>query len=442
MQNLQQARADYEASGGDITIRRYFGKDAHKILNGSGEHISDQRRHLKFLAETGRNMLDSFKNSDKDWDANAENAFNALTSLASCLEVKIYVDGLTIEDNISGAKKDAQIFGLGQKCAPEHRESKFDGLNLGTLMRGLAIGGKGNQHIQNALSEGTDSLGGYTVPVQILREFIDLMRNKSVLMKAGARTVLLETLKTSMATVTVDPVAAWRAENAAVATSDMTLGKVEFIPKSLAVNVVVSMELLQDSLNIEEILLNSLAQALALEVDRAGLYGTGASNQPLGLKSILVTATNTTSLGANGAKLSASGNYLPFVKEMRLIAQNGNDMANAIIMAPRTAYDLYGLTDTTDQPLMAPSVISDNITLLDTNSVPISLTQGSSNVASEAFIGNWTNLMLGMRSELRIELLRDKFASNLQISFIAHLRCDWQVARVNSFRLLQGILAE
>jgi HK97 family phage major capsid protein len=42
--------------------------------------------------------------------------------------------------------------------------------------------------------------------------------------------------------------------------------------------------MIQSSIDVENMVRSDLARVLALEIDRVGLYGSGSSNQPLGLK--------------------------------------------------------------------------------------------------------------------------------------------------------------
>jgi HK97 family phage major capsid protein len=201
-----------------------------------------------------------------------------------------------------------------------------------------------------------------------------------------------------------------------------------------------SRELLQDSLNIQEILTNSLAQGLALQVDYAGLYGSGASGQPQGLDGVLTTAARVTTLAVNGAKLSASGNYKPILQACNQVALS-NDEATSLISNPRLEYDLAALADTNGQPLMQPKPISD-MQMLDTTSVPANLTVGSGTNCSELFVGNFTNLVLGLRESLAIRILNETYAANGQFAFEASMRVDWKATRPNSFWKVRGILAE
>ena len=437
--SIQAHREAFAAAGGENTIRRVLPQVSAQILKDH-KHPADVRRNIKFCNQHATELLDKASQEKRGFSDIEQNCFDALMALVGVSSIELKLNDL-IDGPGGQPDKDRHIYAKGQKCAPDYRPSDLEGIGLGALLRGMVLGSQGNPAIQNVLSEGVDSAGGFSVPVHTMLEFADLIRSKSVLANAGAQTILLDTAKTSMATLVRDPMAGWRAENDPVNVDDIVLGHVQFIPKSLAVLVKVSRELLEDSLNIDAILLNSLAQGLAEQLDDAGLYGNGLGNSPTGLKSTLVTAGKHLALGANGAKLSAIGHYKALLTAMTQVANN-DDQANAAIMAPRTRYDIAGMIDSSGQPLNPPKIIEDNLTLLDTSNVPVTIAQGTSNLASDIFVGNFSQMALGLRQGLRIEVLKESFAGNMQIGFLAHLRADWQVIRPSSFWLIEGVLAE
>jgi HK97 family phage major capsid protein len=188
--------------------------------------------------------------------------------------------------------------------APNHKLSVYAQAPAGAArispaqyLKGL-FGGTSDTNIKNALSEGTDAAGGYSVPDYLSSEIIDNARAKSHVISAGAKTVSLATEKTMITKIASDPTVAWRLENAAIAESEPTFAGIQFQARSLAVLVKVSRELLEDSLNIGEALNMALAGAIGAELDRVCLMGTGVAPQPTG---ILNTAgINTVSMGTNG----------------------------------------------------------------------------------------------------------------------------------------------
>lgn len=436
MEKLQEIRAIVAETEHDA--RRVLGSDFKDLYEPKSQHNADLRRHIKKVTDRSEKLLNTAKDEGRSLTEQEDKAFQFMMAVRDASDMQIYLNNLGIDT--SANSKNGVVFAKDQKLFPENRVPRFDGVGIGSLMRAMVMGPGGNHGVQAALSEGTNSAGGYTVPTELLTEFFDLLRSKLVLNNAGARTVLLETAKTTMATVINDPLPGWRAENAAVSENDITFGHVTFSPKSLAVLVKVSRELLADSLNIEEVLMTTLAESIARQLDYAGLYGSGSSNQPLGLKSVLTTSSRVGAVSGNGAKLSASGNYLPITRAAQYVALS-NDTPTAAIMSPRTLYDLGGLADGMGQPLQAPKIL-EGVAMLDSTVVPVNQTQGTATTASEIFVGNFSNLLLGLRQQVEIEIIRDAFAGNLQVGFLCHLRADWQVARPNSFWSVTGVLAE
>jgi HK97 family phage major capsid protein len=307
-------------------------------------------------------------------------------------------------------------------------------LRLGDVMRALITGPR-NDLERRALAEGTDSAGGFTVPDILMARWIDRLRNALVIVRAGAVTVPLTSDVVKIARLLADPTAAWRSENAAVAESDPTFEAVTFTPRSLDVFTKVSRELLEDSVNIAEMLEASLVRSFAVEIDRVCLYGTGTAPQPRGLRT--TTNVNEVSQGTNGAALTS---YDPLINLMELMWTDNVTAIGAAIMAPRTLSTIAKFKEaTTNAPLARPSVLADMPFLMTAN-VPITETQGSASNASSLFLGDWPQMMLGFRTEMRVEVARELFRGNYQYGFFGHLRFDMQVTHPESFGRLIGII--
>jgi HK97 family phage major capsid protein len=331
----------------------------------------------------------------------------------------------------------ADVRALGPKdrltalSARDHDQAHRFG--FGDYVRAMVLGTE-NVDIRATLSEGTDSAGGYTVPTRLMGEVIDTMRSQTVVIQAGAMTIPLDTQKTSIARLATDPAAAWRLENNAVAESDPTFEKVEFTARSLAVLVKVSRELLEDSSNLNTALIQAFAGSMAVEVDRVALFGTGTAPQPRGVFN--TAGIGSVEMAVNGAALANWGKVLDTVLELKLA--NAAE-PTAMVMAPRTWRTIAGFVDTTGQPLRPPEAVQDVPRLVSTI-VPIAQTQGSASNASCIVAGDFSQMMLGIRTMLRIEVLRERYAENHQYAFVAHLRMDVQLARPKAFAVLKGIV--
>jgi HK97 family phage major capsid protein/HK97 family phage prohead protease len=148
------------------------------------------------------------------------------------------------------------------------------------------------------LSVGTSTAGGHTVATDLLAgSFIDLLRKKSVVQRAGAQVLNGLVGNIAIPRQTGAATAYWVGEAAAITESQQAFDQVPMSPKSVGAFTDFSRKLLlQSSVDVENMIRNDLAQVLALEIDRAALYGSGSSNQPTGLKSI--TGVNTVDLTA------------------------------------------------------------------------------------------------------------------------------------------------
>lgn len=317
---------------------------------------------------------------------------------------------------------------IATRQSPEPR-----GLGFGAVIRALVTGPR-NDAERRALSEGTDSAGGFTVPDILGRQLIDRLRASSTVNRAGARTLELSSDVTKIARLLSDPSAGWRNENAAIAESDPTFEAVTFTPRSLAVLVKVSRELLDDSVNIESALMGAFAGSMAVEIDRVALAGTGTAPEPRGIRN--TTNVNSVSMGANGLALANYDKLIDAIFENQL---DNAQAPTAAIMHPRTQTALAKLKDTTNQPLAAPPMI-EGLPFLSTTGISITDTQGTSTNASRLYVGNFADLFIGVRSELRVEVLRERFGEFHQYGFIAHLRADVQLAHPESFAQVIGII--
>lgn len=307
------------------------------------------------------------------------------------------------------------------------RDHNHDALSAGAYLRALTVGPK-NDAERRALGGGTDAAGGFTVPTLTSAELIDLARDEMVLARAGARIVPLTSDQNVIAKVLTEPIPAWRAENAAVNESDPTFGLVTLAPKSIAVMIKASVELMQDSLNLEAELPRILARALAAEIDRAGLIGLGSGNEPRGI-------TNLTSLTANTYSGGALTSYAP-IMTARGALHGANESMGAVIMATRDENTLASLTATDGQPLNMPQVLF-GVPMLHTAALPTDGGAGSDE--SKIIAGDFSQLLMGIRSQVRIEILRERFMDNLQFGLIAHARVDFAAAREGAFTVLDGV---
>ena len=133
------------------------------------------------------------------------------------------------------------------------------------------------------LTAGTTSAGGYLVETANMG-FIELLYNRSVALKMGARRLSGLTGNVTIPRQTAGSTAYWLTNEATQATeTNLTFDQVSLTPKNIAAYVEISRQLmLQSSPGAEGIVSDDLAKQVAVKVDLAALEGSG-TEQPTGI---------------------------------------------------------------------------------------------------------------------------------------------------------------
>ncbi len=309
--------------------------------------------------------------------------------------------------------------------------------SLGKILRAKLLGDPMllNDAERRAMGEGIGSAGGWFVPSLVSGYVIDLARNASCCMKAGAWTLPMDGPEVTLVKVITDPTAFWRAEHSAITESDGVFAPIKLKAVVLGCLLRVSQALLEDSASAGATIEKMLSSALGLELDRVCLLGNGA-NEPRGLFNC--DDINSYSMGSNGA---APTNYDLFSYASQYVLED-NGTPTAAIMSPRTFGTLDRLkAATTNQPLVAPQSYQD-LNKFYTNQIPVDQTQGTSSAASCAFVGDFKNIVVGMRKQLTIDVSphagTDTFAK-VEALIRAYMRVDVAVLRENHFTKIVGI---
>jgi len=176
-----------------------------------------------------------------------------------------------------------------EAAAFEIEASEAAAAKLGRQSRGITVP---QEVLRRDLNVGTASAGGNLVATELdAGSFIDLLRNASALDQAGATVLTGLTGNVAIPRQSGAATAYWVAESGSPTESQQTVDQVSLVPRTVAAYTDFSRRLMiQSSIDVENMVRNDLASVIALKIDYAGLYGTGASNEPLGLK-------NTTGIG-------------------------------------------------------------------------------------------------------------------------------------------------
>jgi HK97 family phage major capsid protein len=277
-----------------------------------------------------------------------------------------------------------------------------------------------------AQSEGSDLLGGYTVPSPLANRVIDLSRAASRVIQAGAVTVPMEESTLRFARLLQDPTAAWKTENDLITASDATFEPVTLHARTLAARVVMSVELSDDSPTVGNAIETALSAALAGELDRAAIFGSGTPPEPQGL----VGTSGVTELDITAGWPDVR--YQDFSRAVQMIRM-ANHEPTGVIYGPDVAGSLERLEDEDRQPLRPPASF-DGLQKFTT-----------SKLAETAAIGDWSQFAVGMRQELRIEASQAANDENglgfssYSVLIRGTLRADFAVLKPAAFVILTNI---
>jgi HK97 family phage major capsid protein/HK97 family phage prohead protease len=140
------------------------------------------------------------------------------------------------------------------------------------------------QQAQRDLTVATGTAGGFLVETTNVG-FIEALRNRSVMMAMGATTLSGLQANVAIPKHTTLGTVTWLANEASTITeTNQVLAQVTLTPKTVGGYTEISrLLLLQSNPSAEAFVSNDLAAIVATAVDLAGLNGSGASGQPLGI---------------------------------------------------------------------------------------------------------------------------------------------------------------
>lgn len=140
---------------------------------------------------------------------------------------------------------------------------------------------KGFIDVQNALSVGTDSDGGYLVPEEYEKTLVDKLQEENFFRKLG--TVIHTSGDRKIPVVTGHGEASWMEENGLYPDSQDTFGQQSIGAYKLGTAIRVSEELLNDSaFDVETYIANEFARRIGTKEEEAFLIGDGKS-KPTGV---------------------------------------------------------------------------------------------------------------------------------------------------------------
>jgi HK97 family phage major capsid protein/HK97 family phage prohead protease len=256
------------------------------------------------------------------------------------------------------------------------------------------------------------STGGNLVQTDLLdQDFIEFLRNRSVMLAAGVRT--MPGLQGNVAIPRRSGVASTyylSSQTTAITQSESTFDQVTLSPKNLAALSKYSRQtLLQATPGIEQLVRTDLIDGINVAMDLGILNGSGSSGQPTGI--MQTSGIGSVAIGTNGGAITLEA-LVNLETELTIdnVPVDRNSVSyitNAKVMGNLKKLRAGGST-TGDGPFLVndnllaigrggtPSVVN-GYPVYVTNQVPSNLTKGSSSsVCSAVVIGDYSQAMVGL----------------------------------------------
>jgi HK97 family phage major capsid protein len=251
-------------------------------------------------------------------------------------------------------------------------------------------------------------------------DFIDVLRNASSVMQAGA--TMLRGLQGNVVIPkkTASSSAGWIAtEGGAASESEFTSGSVTMSPKVIGAFTDASRLMLQQSsLDVENLIRDDLSQSIALAIDLGALAGSGSSGQPTGI-------SNTS--GINTTTFAAANPTFAEIVGMESAVSNDNALLGNLAYICRPAD--YGTLKTTAKDsgsglfVVEPDGRMNGYNTVVSNQV----------TSGDFYFGNFSDLLVGMYGGLDITVDPYALSTSGGIRIVALQTVDVAVRHAVSF---------
>ncbi|MBA7563679.1 phage major capsid protein [Candidatus Atribacteria bacterium 1244-E10-H5-B2] len=295
-------------------------------------------------------------------------------------------------------------------------------LSLGRAIRAIATGNWGKFAPAEARALGTATGGGqWFVPEELSAAVIQMALAKARIMQSGAEFLPMDKKVMLIPKISAMPVPEWTAENIGFTGShDMTFTGITLSAKSVVSIISLSIELAEDGVGVSKSIEAALSTAIAQAIDKACLNGIGTL-EPLGIALTPDILTEEFETSIDYSTLSAA--YFKLQQE--------NIDGNSLIMASSLFATLDALVDLEGQPVKPPPSYEKYAKL------------SSNQLVAQGIMGNYKNLIIGMRTNMNIEVSRtaESALTKMQVLIRAYSRMDCGIKLPKAFCLIKVAVA-
>ena len=251
-------------------------------------------------------------------------------------------------------------------------------------------------------------------------DFIDVLRNASSVMQAGATMLTGLSGDVKIPKKTAASTGAWIAtEGGASTESEPTFGQVTMSPKTVgAFTDITRLMMMQSSLDIENLVRNDLSTGIALAIDNGALQGSGSSGQPTGIK-------NTSGINAPTSFAAANPTFAEVVAMETAVAEDNALMGNLAYILPAS---MMGALKTTAKDSGSGLFVADGGEINGYNAIV-----SNQVTAGDLYFGNFADCLIGMYGGLDITVDPYTASTSGTVRIVALQTVDVAVRHAVSF---------
>lgn len=286
------------------------------------------------------------------------------------------------------------------------------------------------RNVSNVLQEGVDADGGYLVPEEYDSRLIDGLEEENIIRKLGHRITTSGERKINIAAT--KPAAAWIDEGEALTFSDATFSQINLDAHKLHVAVKVTEELLYDNaFQLENYIIKEFYKALANAEEDAFINGDG-TGKPLGI----LAASGGAEVGVTAASATAitADEVINLVYSLKRPYRK-----NAVfILNDQTIAALRKLKDGNGAYMWQPALVAGEPDKLLGYPVYTSAYMPTIEAGAKTIIfGDLSYYNIGDRGSRSFAELRELFAGNGMVGFVAKERVDGKLVLPEAIKVLQ-----
>jgi HK97 family phage major capsid protein/HK97 family phage prohead protease len=409
----RQRVSDIDAAG--RAFKDFDGENLAREYITSGKSLDEfQRAMQKRVAEKSNNPTPTADIGMTQSEVKQFSFLRALNALASPTDRKAY-----------------------EAAAFERECSEAAAKVAGKTSRGIMVP---NDVLRRELTVASAASAGNLVDdVFRVADFITMFRNAMVIPNLGVRILAGLVGDITIPRQVKGNTAYWVGESQDVGSSMPEFDQVKMRPRTLGGMTEISRKLLlQSSIEIEGFVRNEIAKTIALEVERASIFGSGTGEEPLGVANM--TGIGSVVGGANGAE--PTWKHMVDLETMIAVA---NALANN--MGYLTNAKVRGKLKTTLKAANVPGYIwAEGTTPINgyraevTNMVPSNFTKGTGTNLSAIIFGNWADMLIGLWGGLDLTVDPYTKAPSGTIRVVGLQDVDVAVRHTESFARMTDVI--